>query len=178
MLTNIGLHGCNMVNIHIPLTQWFSICGSFAFFPKVARASDKSIHIITFIFCISYMEPLIVAGKVIGSRSPGKNDCLLLHSNCIKCDYDHYRVFGTLASGRFWRFLKKDTETHVALRENFSHLVSVADLVESSKDVASLLVCSLKKILWLGCGFFVSDVISRGRLGHLGLLYLALGANH
>ena len=79
------------------------------------------------------------------------------------------------AFGDFWT---KDTETHVALRENFSHLVSVTDLVESSKDVASLLVCSLKKILWLGCGFFVSDVISRGRLGHLGLLYLALGANH
>jgi len=28
-----------------------------------------------------------------------------------------------------------------------------------------------------GCGFFMSDVLSGGLLGHLGLLYLALGAN-
>jgi len=35
-----------------------------------------------------------------------------------------------------------------------------------------------KKIFLLGgCGFFVSDVISGGLLGHLGPLGLALGAN-
>jgi len=35
-----------------------------------------------------------------------------------------------------------------------------------------------KKIFLVGgCGIFVSDVISRGLLGHLGPLYLALGAN-
>jgi len=35
-----------------------------------------------------------------------------------------------------------------------------------------------KKIFLLGrCGFFVSDVISGGLLGHLGLLRLALGTN-
>jgi len=34
-----------------------------------------------------------------------------------------------------------------------------------------------KKFLLGGCGFFVSDVISRGLLGHLGPLCLALGAN-
>jgi len=28
-----------------------------------------------------------------------------------------------------------------------------------------------------GCGFFVSDIISRGLLGYLGPFYLALGAN-
>jgi len=28
-----------------------------------------------------------------------------------------------------------------------------------------------------GCGFFVSDIISGGRLGHLGQLHLALGPN-
>jgi len=36
----------------------------------------------------------------------------------------------------------------------------------------------LKKIFLLGeCGFFVSDVITGGLLGHLGPLCLALGAN-
>jgi len=35
-----------------------------------------------------------------------------------------------------------------------------------------------KKIILVGvCGFFVSDVISGGILGHLDPLYLALGAN-
>jgi len=33
-------------------------------------------------------------------------------------------------------------------------------------------------ILAAGCGFFVSDAISRGLLGHLGPLHLALGSNH
>jgi len=52
-------------------------------------------------------------------------------------------------------------------------------LVEASKDAASLLVCTRKKYFCLGaCGFFVSDVISGGLLGHLGSLCLALGANH
>jgi len=31
-------------------------------------------------------------------------------------------------------------------------------------------------LLW-GCGFFVSDVISGGLLGHLGPFHLALGPN-
>ena len=34
-----------------------------------------------------------------------------------------------------------------------------------------------KKFFSWGCGFFVSDVISGGLLGHLGPLCLALGAN-
>jgi len=39
--------------------------------------------------------------------------------------------------------------------------------------------CSLysKTIFGWGCGFFVSDIISGGRLGHLGQLHLALGPN-
>jgi len=36
---------------------------------------------------------------------------------------------------------------------------------------------SNKKFLFGGCGFFVSDFISGGLLGHLGPLFLALGAN-
>jgi len=66
----------------------------------------------------------------------------------------------------------------VALRGNISAPVRVTDLLKVSKDVASLLICTRKKIFLLGeCGFFVSDVISGGLLGHLGPLCLALGAN-
>jgi len=61
----------------------------------------------------------------------------------------------------------------VALRGNISGPVWVTDLVEVSKDAASLLVCPRKKILLGGAGFFVSDVISGGLLGHLGPLCLA-----
>jgi len=65
----------------------------------------------------------------------------------------------------------------VALSWNISAPVQVEDLVETSKDVASLLVCTRKKFFAWGCGFFVNDVISGGLLGHLGPLCLALGAN-
>jgi len=66
----------------------------------------------------------------------------------------------------------------VALRRNFFGPVSATDLVKRSKDATSLLDCTRKKIFfaWEG-GFFVNDVISGGLLGHLGPLYLALGAN-
>jgi len=66
---------------------------------------------------------------------------------------------------------------HVALRGNFSGLVCSTNPVKVSKDVASLLVCTRKKCLLGGCGFFVSDVLSGGLLGHLGPLCLALGVN-
>jgi len=66
----------------------------------------------------------------------------------------------------------------VALRGNFSGPVCSTDLVKVSKNAASLLVCTRKKIFCLGgAGFFVSDIISGGLLGHLGPLCLALGAN-
>ena len=62
----------------------------------------------------------------------------------------------------------------MALRKNFSGPVCSTDLAKVSKDVASLLVCTRKKFFAWGCGFFVSDVISGGLLGHLGPLCLAL----
>jgi len=53
--------------------------------------------------------------------------------------------------------------------------VRVTDLVEVSKDVASLVVSTRKKKFLVGeCRFFVSDVISGGLFGQL---HLALGAN-
>jgi len=65
----------------------------------------------------------------------------------------------------------------VASHGNISVPVSVTGLVEASKGVASLLVCTQKNFLLGGAGFFVSDVISKGLLGHLGPLCLPLGAN-
>jgi len=65
----------------------------------------------------------------------------------------------------------------MALRGNFSGLVCSTDPVKVSKDAASLLVCTQKKFFAWGCGFFVSDVVSGGLLGHLGPVCLALGAN-
>ena len=65
----------------------------------------------------------------------------------------------------------------MALRGNISASVRVTDLVEMSKDSASLAVCTRKKMLVGGCEFFVSDVISGGFFGHLGQLHLALGTN-
>jgi len=73
---------------------------------------------------------------------------------------------------------KKTAGSHVALRGNIPAPVQVTELVEVSKDVANLVVCTREIIFWLGgAGFFVSDVISGGLLGHLGKLYLAMGAN-
>jgi len=65
----------------------------------------------------------------------------------------------------------------VVLRRNNWVPVRVMDLVEASKDAASLLVCTRKTFLLGGCGFFVSDVVSGGLYGHLGPLCLALGVN-
>jgi len=67
---------------------------------------------------------------------------------------------------------------HVALCGDISAPIWVTDLVEVSKDAASLRVCTQKKFFLLGgCIFFVSDVISGGLLGHLGPLCLVLGNN-
>jgi len=41
----------------------------------------------------------------------------------------------------------------MALRRNFSGLVSATDLVEVSKDVASLLACTQKNFLLRGADF-------------------------
>jgi len=43
---------------------------------------------------------------------------------------------------------------HVTLHGNFSAAVRVMDLVEASKDMASLLVCTRKKFFFLGMWVF------------------------
>jgi len=49
----------------------------------------------------------------------------------------------------------KTAGLHVALRQNFSGLVSAADLVKNLKDSASLVVCTRKKFfdwgMWIFC---------------------------
>jgi len=52
------------------------------------------------------------------------------------------QVFNSFASGCFWGFLRKNTETHMALRGNFTGLVCATDLVKSSTDAASLVACT------------------------------------
>jgi len=59
-----------------------------------------------------------------------------------------------LTSGLIEAFHKETAGSHVALCGNISAPVQVTDLVEVSKEVASLVVCTRKKIFWLGgCGF-------------------------
>jgi len=59
--------------------------------------------------------------------------------------FKEVKQVNSLASIRFRWFL-----THVALRGNFSGLVCCTDPVKVSKNVASLLVCTRKKVFWLG----------------------------
>jgi len=65
----------------------------------------------------------------------------------------------------------------VAFQGNFSGPVSATDLFKGSKDTASLLVGTPKRIFAWGCRFFVGDAVSGRLLGHLGQLHLALGDN-
>jgi len=61
-----------------------------------------------------------------------------------------------LTSGLNQAVRKKTAGSHVALCGNFSAHVRVTDLVEVSKDMASLVVCiQKKKFLLRGCGFCV-----------------------
>jgi len=79
-----------------------------------------------------------------------------------------------LTSGLIQVVRKKTAGSH----RNISAPVRLTDLVEVSKDAASLVVCTRKNFLLGGCRFFVSDLISGGLFGHLGQLYLALGDDH
>jgi len=49
----------------------------------------------------------------------------------------------------------KTAGSNVALHRNFSGPVSATDLVKSSKDLASLVVCTLKNFFWLGVADFL-----------------------
>jgi len=76
-----------------------------------------------------------------------------------------------LTSGLIQAVRKKTSELHVALHGNTSTPVWVTDLVEVSKDAASLVVCTRKKYFGWEYGFFMSDVISGRFFGHLHLAW-------
>ena len=61
-------------------------------------------------------------------------------------------VFNTLAPGLIQAVRKKTAGSHLVLRGNISAPVRVTDLVEVSKDVASLVVCTRKKSAFFGWG--------------------------
>jgi len=79
----------------------------------------------------------------------------------------------------FGDFRKNKRLTHMALRGNFFWSDMFYRPGKSLKRRGKSSSLHSKKIflLWV-CGFFVSDAISGGLLGHLGPLCLALGANH
>jgi len=58
-------------------------------------------------------------------------------------------------SGLIQAVHKKTAGSHVALRGNISAPVSVTNLVEVSKDVASLAVCTRKKFFLVGGAGFL-----------------------
>jgi len=91
------------------------------------------------------------------------------------CTHHHvnYFVINTLASVRFRGFSEKKKPKHTWLCA-----VIFPVLVRSVKRRGKSSSLHSKKIFLLGgCGFFVSDVISGGLLGHLDPLCLALGTN-
>jgi len=63
-------------------------------------------------------------------------------------------MINTFAAGLIQAVREKTAGLHMALRRNFSGPVSATDLVKSSKDSASLVVCTRKNIFCLqgaGC---------------------------
>jgi len=64
-------------------------------------------------------------------------------------------AFSTFASGWNWEFSCQNNWIARGLFGNFSGPVSAADPVKSSKDAASLLVCTRKKIVCLREGGFL-----------------------
>jgi len=88
-------------------------------------------------------------------------------------------LFNTLASGCFQGFSeeKRLNARGFAWEFLWSGMLYRPSKSLKRRDKSSSLH-SKKNFLLGGCGFFVSDVISGGLLGHLGPLSLALGANH
>jgi len=83
-----------------------------------------------------------------------------------------------MASDHFRRFSSQNNRIARGLCVRNLGAKSGRELFKGTKDLASLLVCTRRKIFWFGvCGFFVSGFISGGLLRHLGPLHLALGSN-
>jgi len=84
----------------------------------------------------------------------------------------HMENLNTLVSTAFGDSHAKTTGLHMALHTCNSGAESGGELFKGLKDVASLLVCTLKNFLLGGV-----DFVSGGLLGHLGPLHLAMGPN-
>jgi len=63
--------------------------------------------------------------------------------------------FNIFTPGLIQMLRTKTGGLHVVLHRNFSGLVNVTDPVKSLKDSGSLVVCTWKKILWLGSADFL-----------------------
>jgi len=86
--------------------------------------------------------------------------------------------FNSLASGCFQGFSEKKRLNARGFAQEFiwsSMLYRPGKSLKRRGKSSSL--HSKQNFLLGGCGFFVSDVVSGGLLGHLGPLCLALGAN-
>ena len=87
-------------------------------------------------------------------------------------------AISTLASGCFWGFKKKKRLNACGFVWEYLCSCTGYWTGRSVKRRGKSSSLHSKKIFLLGgCGFFVSDVISGGLLGHLGPLWLALGTN-
>jgi len=79
--------------------------------------------------------------------------------------------------GGFSDFRKKNSSFRLPYQHPSTSADCTRELFNGSNGSASLVDCTQKIFLLWGCGFFVSDVISGGLLGHFGPLCLDLGAN-
>jgi len=87
--------------------------------------------------------------QFVSLQSPYSSLCMILFTCSVMCSVAfHFGVRPLLG------IFEKNTKTHVALRGNFSCSVSATDLVEASKDVASLLICTRKKFFAWGVRIF------------------------
>jgi len=103
----------------------------------------------------------------------GSKDLFLPESHYSKS------TFNTWASTAFEDSRAKTTRLHVALRTRNSSAESGRELFKGSKRCGKSSSQHFKKDFLLGvCGFFMSDVVCGGLLGHLGPLQLALSPNH
>ena len=90
------------------------------------------------------------------------------------------KLISTLTHWRpaaFWDFRKKSLNAHGFAWEFLQSSMLYRPGKSLKRHGKSSSLHSKNNFLLEGCGFFVSDVVSGGLLGHLGQLCLALGAN-
>ena len=96
-----------------------------------------------------------------------------MHSNS-----SFLHLLSTWRLGGFGDFRKKTSSFRLPYQRSSSSADCARELFNGSNGSASLVDCTLKKILPGGCGFFVTDVISEVVLGSFWLMLPGLGPNH